>query len=324
MNTARRLQAILGLAALLAVSICATSVRADEIRLKDGKKLHGVIVGYEDNMFKVKTDFGFVLVERDKIASIIPDTPADSTEAAPAAKPAAKAEPTKKNSSGEALTPAVETNKQAKTAAILNNAPARPEIPLTTAKSDATPPAIKPVSATPKATFTAPTAPPAPPKVEPAPIREEVQGNLYINHEYAFRMYKAPSWEIIADAGQTLPNAILAMGTSNESTLLIVGYEKSKTALEPAAQAAENKVSEVYDNYRLISQRKTTLGGQPALEYRYRGIADAHDWSGTLAVVERNGEIFTVLGMTYADTDLIQIQENVISRAVASLDFMQK
>ena len=50
--------------------------RADEIRLKDGKKLHGVIVAYEDNMFKVKTDFGYVLVEKDKIASIIPDTPA--------------------------------------------------------------------------------------------------------------------------------------------------------------------------------------------------------------------------------------------------------
>ena len=50
--------------------------RADEIRLKDGKKLYGVIVAYEDNMFKVKTDFGFVLVEKDKIAAIIPTAPA--------------------------------------------------------------------------------------------------------------------------------------------------------------------------------------------------------------------------------------------------------
>jgi hypothetical protein len=28
-----------------------------------------------------------------------------------------------------------------------------------------------------------------------------------------------------------------------------------------------------------------------------------------------------VLGMTFADTDLIQIQENVISRSIASLNF---
>ena len=37
--------------------------------------------------------------------------------------------------------------------------------------------------------------------------------------------------------------------------------------------------------------------------------------------VARNGEVFTVLGMTFADTDLIQIQENVVSRSIASLNF---
>ncbi len=63
--------------AAFALAFCAIglSARADEIRLKDGKKLYGVIVAYEDNMFKVKTDFGYVLVEKDKIASIVPSTP---------------------------------------------------------------------------------------------------------------------------------------------------------------------------------------------------------------------------------------------------------
>src|SRR5579871_3631418 len=53
---------------------------ADEIRLKDGKKLYGVIVSYDENMFKVKTDFGYVLVEKDKIASIVPSTAAEETK----------------------------------------------------------------------------------------------------------------------------------------------------------------------------------------------------------------------------------------------------
>jgi hypothetical protein len=310
MNTARRPRAILGLAALLLAGVCAgifaDAARADEIRLKDGKKLHGVIVAYEDNMFKVKTDFGYVLVEKDKIASIIPDTPAEDAGTSANAKPPAKSEPA------------------AKASAIVNSSAARPEIPLTPAKGDVTPPPIKAVSATPKTAIAAPVAPPPPPKEEPPPIKEEIQGNLYLNHEFLFRMYKAPSWQIIADAGQSLPNAIVAMGTSNESTLLVVGHEKTNSALEPAAQEVEKKLSEVYDNYRLISQRKTVLGGLPALEYKYRGMADGHDWSGTLAVVARNGDVFTVLGMTYADTDLIQIQENVIARAIASLDFNVK
>jgi hypothetical protein len=310
MNTARRPRAILGLAALLlagvSAGIFASAARADEIRLKDGKKLHGVIVAYEDNMFKVKTDFGYVLVEKDKIASIIPDTPAEDAGTSANAKPPAKSEPA------------------AKASAIVNSSAARPEIPLTPAKGDVTPPPIKAVSATPKTAIAAPVAPPPPPKEEPPPIKEEIQGNLYLNHEFLFRMYKAPSWQIIADAGQNLPNAIVAMGTSNESTLLVIGHEKTRSALEPAAQEVANKLSQVYDNYRLISKRKTVLGGLPALEYKYRGMADGHDWSGTLAVVDRNGDVFTVLGMTYADTDLIQIQENVIARAIASIDFNVK
>ncbi len=310
MKTARRPRTILGLVALLFAGVCAgifaSAARADEIRLKDGKKLHGVIVGYEDNMFKVKTDFGYVLVEKDKIASIIPDTPAEEAGTNATAKPAAKSE------------------SAAKASAIVHSSAARPEIPLTTTKGDTAPPPIKTVSATPKTALAAPVTPPPPPKEEPPPIKEEIQGNLYLNHEFAFRMYKAPSWQIIADAGQGLPNAIVAMGTSNESTLLVVGHEKTKSALETAAREVEKKLSEVYDNYRLISQRKTVLAGLPALEYKYRGMADGHDWSGTLAVVDRNGDVFTVLGMTYADTDLIQIQENVIARAISSIDFNVK
>ena len=314
MNTARHPRAILGLAALLVAGLCAgifaSTARADEIRLKDGKKLHGVIVAYEDNMFKVKTDFGYVLVEKDKIASIIPDTPAEEAGTSVPAKPTSKSEP-----AGPA---SAETKKQARAPAIVSNSAARPEIPLTAAKADVTPPPIKTINATPNAALAAPVAPP------PPPIKEEIQGNLYLNHEFAFRMYKAPSWQIIGDAGQSLPNAIVAMGTSNESTLLVIGHEKSKSALESSAQEVANKLSQVYDNYRLILQRKTVLGGLPALEYKYRGMADGHDWSGTLAVVARDGDVFTVLGMTYADTDLIQIQENVIARAIASIDFNVK
>ena len=303
-----------GLVLFAAASLCAGGLRADEIRLKDGKKLYGVIVGYDDNMFKVKTDFGYVLVEKDKIASIIPDTPpqpgAAKTETHP--KPASAGEPKP--------TPAAESSKKEKAAIIVTNANARPEIPRAS-KPDASAPVLKTAAATPKTTLVAGDAPPPPPKEEPPPIREEIQGNLYINHEFGFQMYKAPSWQIIDGAGQTLPNAIVAMGTFNESTLLVIGHEKTKAPLEAAADAVEKRVHDVYDNYRLISQRKTVVGGEPAIEYRYRGLAEEHDWSGTLTVVAHGGEYLTVLGMTFADTDLIQIQENVITRSIASLDF---
>ena len=333
----------LGLFLLLVAGTAAAPGRADEIRLKDGKRLYGVIVAYEDNMFKVKTDFGYVLVEKDKIASIIPDTPAGAPASKATTSPAANVAPAKSISeskpkpaaqkSAEAAStesaagPDPALVKREKAAAIVSNANARPEIPASsTPRVDASAPALKTTAAAaPKTTALAGnSAPPPPPKEEPPVNDESIQGNLYVNRTYGFRMFKAPSWQLIEAANQTLPNAIVAMGTSNESTLLVISREKAKGSLDSAGTAVEKRLHDVYENYRQISNRKTTVGGLPALEYRYRGLADDHDWSGTLVVVSRGPEIFTVLGMTYADTDLIQIQENVIARAIASLDFTTK
>ena len=291
----------------LLLALCASvalPLSADEIRLKDGKKLNGVIVGYEQDMFRVKTDFGYVLVEKDKIASIIP-----STEAQPPAK-----------SPDSIKTPAAKPDSE-KPATKIVSAAVKPALPSNATITEAVAPSLKGGPAV-NATLPAASNPAAPPpQAEPPAVREDVQGNVYVNHTNGFRMYKAPSWQLIDGARSTLPNAIVAMGTSNESTLMIVGREKSKDPLETAASTVEKRLNDVYENYQRASQRKTTVGGFPAIEFRYIGKADEHDWSGTLVVIGRPGEIFTILGMTYADSDLIQIQQNVIAKAIASITF---
>jgi hypothetical protein len=318
------------------------SARADEIRLKGGRKLYGVIVAYEDNMFKIKTDFGYELIEKDKIESIIPSTPAGKTETP--AGPKKSATPPKTEGGAPAHVTAVDSQPKAEpvvatstgTATSATNASAKTVNPGAAGKTDKTAPKTtsalaKPevVASTAPANTAAPanglaasTAPPAAPKEAEVPAnREEVQGNLYTNYTHGFRMYKAPSWSLIEEARGALPNAIVAMGTSNESTLLVVGEEKTKEPLDTAAAAVEKRLQDVYVNYRRVSQRKTAVGGLPAVEYEYRGKADDHDWSGKLVVIARGKDLLTVLAMTYAENDLIQIQENVISRAIASLDF---
>jgi hypothetical protein len=311
-------------AMVLALSALAYSARADEIRLKDGKKLFGVIVAYEDNMFKVKTDYGYVLVEKDKIASIVPTTPGAKSEpesntkkdpAAQPSKPAADSKP--------GMEPAVATSSNASPAP--TNASAKSVTPAAAGKSDKASPkttdaVMKPE--VPVGTPAANAAAPAPSKEpELPPNREEITGNFYTNYTHGFRMYKAPSWNLIEEARNALPNAIVAMGTSNESTLMVVGEEKTKDSLDVAATAVEKRLHDVYANYQRIAQRKSTVGGMPAIEYQYRGKADEHDWSGKLVVIARGKDLLTVLAMTYADSDLIQIQENVIARSIASLDF---
>lgn len=317
---------------LLAMGAVALPVFADEIQLKDGKKFYGTIVAYDNKMFKVKTDFGFVLVEKDKIAAIIPNaseaSPAEAKAGAAGGKnqPAttrtpAEAQPVRNSSPTPDAEPAVATTMEP-AAPRISGAAVRPQLPANAPKANAVAPSLKAVpSAAASVIAGGASAPLAPSKEAEIPqIPEEVQGNTYTNHAYGFRMYKAPSWQLIDDATE-LPNAIVAMGTENESTLLVVGREKTKQPLDAAANVVEKRLQDVYNDYHQMSQKKTVVGGLPAVEYRYRGKADDHDWSGTLVVVARGSDIFTALGMTFADTDLIQIQENVIAKAIASLDF---
>ena len=337
--------------ASLALALCAIAVpaRADEIRLKGGRKLYGVIVAYEDNMFKVKTEFGYELIEKDKIESIIPSTPAGKTETPSGAKKSATPPPSKTEGGAPATDsqPQAEPTVATSTAAggATTNANAKTVNPGPAGKTDKASPKITNASVKPEATANpgtanlaapatkgspaatsngaapAAVAPAAPKEPEVPANREEIQGNLYTNYTHGFRMYKAPSWSLIEEARGALPNAIVAMGTSNESTLMVVGEEKTKEPLDAAAAAVEKRLHDVYTNYQRLSERKATVGGMPAVEYKYRGKADDHDWSGRLVVIARGKDMFTVLAMTYADSDLIQIQENVIARAVTSMDF---
>lgn len=56
----------------LAVLLTAFSAaRADELKLKDGTTIVGTIVGFEENSFKVKTNYGFAEVQKDQVVSIV-------------------------------------------------------------------------------------------------------------------------------------------------------------------------------------------------------------------------------------------------------------
>ena len=344
---------------LFALSALARPALADEIQLKDGKTFYGTIVGFDNKMFKVKTDYGFIYIAKDKIASITPNkdegaqpvaangansgesantgssaganggasSPANASPIATKSLPPAPRTPQPEAQAIRAA--AVQPTSEPAVATIaeppaprISSAPVRPQLPANTPRTRAIAPSIKSAPEIAAAALANPaTAASLAPAVSETPvIPEEVQGNSYTNHIYGFKMYKAPSWQLIDDATE-LPNAIVAMGTQNESTLLVVGREKTKQPLDSAANTVEKRLADVYTDYQKTSQRKTTVGGLPAVEYRYHGKADEHDWSGTLVVIARGSDIFTALGMTFADSDLIQIQENVIAKAISSLDF---
>jgi hypothetical protein len=296
-------------ACLVPLLLFAAAVRADEIRLKDGTKITGTIVGYEDDSFKVQTSYGFALIRKDKVAEIIPSAPKPE----PAPKP---------NPSATATSPAPPKQPPHAAASAPSPSSTPPSAPAATPPYATATPKAAPSSAGAPAAQANPAPQPAPDATRaPPPIREEVVQNLYINHTDGFQLYKAPSWDLLPDERRALPNAVAALGTPDGTTLLIVGREKLHGTLESQAAATDAQLRDLYENYRLLESERKTVAGLPAIERKFRGTVADHDWSVTVLSVARGGDVFTVLGMTYADSDLIQIQENVIAHAMSSLQF---
>ena len=314
---------------LLLSAAAPRAAHADEFKLKDGSTIVGTVVGYEGNSFKVKTSYGYALVEKDKIVSI-------KIASAPAASPAKTEQDAPKPSTEKPSIRAAKTTEEHAGAAT-NNSPAsavaaakaKPETTPSSAQGSsngsATAPSVaaQPVSAaTPAAqpATVATTAASAPP--EPQPIREKISGNTYINDTYDFEMYKPPDWEVMDGARSVLPGAVAAMGTDDQSTYLVVGQQPAGKSAATDNAAMEQRLNEILVNYRPIGDEHLTISGQPVVVHRFRGSVDQHDWSGFMVFLPRGAKLYTIFGMTRADDDLVQIQENVIRRTIASFQFL--
>lgn len=166
---------------------------------------------------------------------------------------------------------------------------------------------------------------PAPPKPStPEPVREDVNGNTYTNDTYGFRMYKPPSWRMIEGARTILPGAITAMGPADESTYLLIGLAPAGESLTDDIDEAEQRLREVMQNFRVIEQKRLMVSGISSIAHRFRGSVDNREWSGIVVFVPYGTRIYTVFGMTLAQSDLVQIQENVLTRTIASLQFSRQ
>ncbi|MGH9739524.1 MAG: hypothetical protein ACRD4X_13210 [Candidatus Acidiferrales bacterium] len=327
------------LAALVLLSAVAlTSARADEFKLKDGSTIIGTVVGYVGSSFKVKTSYGFALVEKDKIVSIriasAAETPSPEKtskaearktptavnragkqpkEAAPAQKRSADA--TRKGSSAAADATAEATAKGA-------SRPAPPSMALAGSPSAPRSPREASQDAVPASSAVPASAPGTPSAAQPEPIREKVTGNTYVNDTYEFEMYKPPDWQVMDGARSVLPGAIAAMGTDDQSTYLVIGQEAAGKSAAADIAATEKRLSDILVNFRPLDDEKLTVSGVQVVAHRFRGNVDEQDWSGFMVFVPRGEKLYTIFGMTRANNDLVQIQENVIRRTISSFQFL--
>lgn len=136
-------------------------------------------------------------------------------------------------------------------------------------------------------------------------------------------MYKPPDWQVIEGARTIMPGAITAMGTDDQTTYLLIGEAPAGKSIASDIDATDQRLRSVMDNFRPLGESRMNVSGIQAVERRFRGSVDQKDWSGTVVFVPHGGELYTIFGMTIAESDLVQIQENVIARTIASMQFAQ-
>ena len=285
MKPTRLLRAAVAVAVALALAVfAATPAVSDEIVLKDGKKIAGTIVGFENGMFRVETEFGYALVRKDKVATITITSGGE------------KAGKTQKAESEAASPPEVQPKA---------DKPVEPAKPAEAAKPLAPPP--PPVSH---------------PLEEPLPasLAEHLEGTSYYSDTFHFVMYKPPGWKLHEEISREKVSAIVAMSDENDRTLLIVDRTVWSGAPDLKNDVVEAKIQHMVEGYTKISEAAIQVDGHAAIRRSFTGLLDGVEWHGVSARIAQENTVFGIVGLTSAES--YQFEEAVFNKIIKSFHFL--
>jgi len=285
------------LALSFAFSIAVIPAAAEELVLKSGQKIVGTIVGYEEDMFRVQTEFGFALIRKDKVASI-DFAPGSSNEAVPKRADRPRAAATGKAAGSDA------ERAPASSADSLHPVAEATSVATAAAAHIRTSPAVsRPLN-----------------EPLPAQIRERVEGNSYINETFQFAMYKPPGWKVYEGLARETGRAIVAIGAEDEQTLLIVDRQVWSGLPDLESDAAEANLRQTYQDYQQDSESPAQVDGHAAVRRAFQGVLEGVEWHGIAVHVARGNTLFGLIGLTSAET--YEFQQALLNKIINSFHFL--
>jgi len=287
MSRGRPLDVLIRLSVVLACVVCLG--RAEELTLHDGQKIAGTIVGFENDMFKVETEFGFALVRKDRVKSI----------SFPASAAAKKDEPRK--------TLAEDPVKESASGREAGGTP-QPTAPQGAILAEAK-------SAPPPRAVSRPIDQPL-----PVEIRERMEGTTYVNETFQFSFFKPPGWKIHENAPRETGRAIVAIGPENEHTLLLVDRQVWSGAPNLQIDPTELQLRRTYQKYRILSETTLQLDSRAAVRREFEGELDGALWRGIAVRVAEGNTVFGLIGLTSSET--LQFHEAVLNKIIGSFRFL--
>jgi hypothetical protein len=255
---------------------------AEEFTLQDGQKITGTVVGFENGMFKVETEFGFALVRKDRVKSISFTSGASDAEG--------------RKASTAAIGPA--------SAAPATQPAASPAPAVTAAKpAPAPPPVSRPLD-----------------QPLPTEIRERLEGMTYINETFHFSFFKPPGWKVHENTARETGRAIVAISPEDEHTLLFVDRQVWSGPPNLKSDATEANLRRTYQNYRTTSEAPTQLDGRAAIRREFEGELDGAVWRGVAVRIAEGNTVFGLIGLTSAET--LEFHQAVLNKIINSFRFL--
>ncbi|MGH9788025.1 MAG: hypothetical protein ACRD4U_04915 [Candidatus Acidiferrales bacterium] len=166
-------------------------------------------------------------------------------------------------------------------------------------------------------------APQPSPSEPPAPTRlvENVSATSYVSQTYGFRIFKPPTWRSYPQLVRPQTPLVAALGTPDESTLLLIGREPFNGTLADYTRGAERLLQQFYEDYRPQKERPTQVAGLSALERSFTGKSDGRFWTGTAFYFTRGRYCYTLLGLTTAG-ETASFQQSLLRKVANSWEFL--
>ncbi len=159
-------------------------------------------------------------------------------------------------------------------------------------------------------------------RVEPSgPPVEVVTGTGYTNETYGFRIFKPPTWRSYPQLIRPRTPLVAALGTPDESTLLLIGRESCNGTLDDYARGAERLLQQFYEDYRPQGEHPSEVAGLRAIERSFTARDGDRFWTGMAVYIARGRYCYTLLGLTTAG-ETVPFQQAVLHRVAKSLEFL--
>ena len=154
----------------------------------------------------------------------------------------------------------------------------------------------------------------------PAHLQEHVDGTTYFSDTFQFSMFKPPDWKIFEGVPRETGSGIMAMGTDDDQTLLIVDRQVWSGTPQLTSDQVEARLRQTYQDYKRVSEEPLELDGMTATRRTFTGLLDGTEWHGVAVHVIHGNMVFGIIGLTSAET--FQFQESVFNKIIKTFHFL--